>query len=376
MRISIFTSAYTLGGAEKHAFLLADYFKNQMGLPTEFCVIYRGTGELETRCKNAGIEARIVGPFKEINRKNYFLRRYTEAKKLSGFNADVLMSFNLRPNLLNAMLGKKAGAKCTVWTQQTADDCGMLTPFQQEAVSGCSCYISNSQHGADYITNKFSLNPEKVFVVKNGFDKAGTIKHDKNYWWQKIGLTPKQFKIAMIAHIEERKDHESLLKAWKIVVDKYRNVPEPPVLLLAGKMGAETARLHQLAMELDIYPFVKFLGSINDPQGLYNSVDACVFYSKIEGVPNSLVEAMYQKLPVVANDIPGNVEALGTGNAAWIAKTGDLQAFAEKIICLIENPQLKQEAGLFNFQYATNEYSFEKLGRETYHILEKQLAGL
>lgn len=369
MRLTIFTSAYTLGGAEKHAFLVADYFKNTLQLPTEFCVMERGSGELEAMCHKAGIPTRVLPAFKPVNQPFDYFTASKEAKKLAGFNADVIMSFNLTPNLLNAFLGKKAGAKCVVWTQQNVYDCNNLLDFQIEGLRNCDCYISNSQHGAEYIGQKFNLEKSKLFFIKNGFQKEVTIKHTPQQWWQKTGVRPEEFKAAMIANIREEKDHISLFKAWKKVVDHARLKSAEPILYLAGHMGPNTGSLHRMALEMDIYRNIRFLGPIDDPQGLYDSVDLCVFFSKIEGMPNSLVEAMLQKLPVVANNIPGNAEALGPLNKPYLAESNDPDGFAERIIRFMDNAELRKKVGEQSYAYAMEEYSFDRLGQSTYKVL-------
>lgn len=375
MRVTILTSAYTLGGAEKHAFLVADYLNNVLKIPTEFCVIEKGTGELETMCRAAGIPARVVGPFKSLTKPFDYFTLKTEAKKLTGFGSDVIMSFNLVPNLLNAILGRRAGAKCIAWTQQTTLDCENLSDFHIEALRGCDCYISNSQHGADYLRQKFDVDAEKLFVVKNGFQRSATIKYSPEQWWQRTGVKPEQFKAAMIAHIEARKDHASLIKGWKLVVEHGRKLGKEPLLYIAGKMGPDTGDLHRLAMDSGIYTNIRFLGPIDDAQGLYNSVDLCVFYSKKEGMPNSLVEAMLQKLPVVANDIAGNVEAVGSINAEYTSDTGNVADFAEKVIRFMEDPELCRAVGERNYEYANKEFSFDILGESTYKILNDSLSN-
>lgn len=368
-KILILTTSFTHGGAEKHGLLLADYFKNVLNIETEFWAFRKKTGVLSDKAKELGIPTRIIG---EPPRFGKYLHKKTakkEAKKFKSFKPTVIISLNREANLYNAHVGLYTSAKCTVWSIQTANDCENLNEQDKNAIKNISCFISNSEHGRVYMLNKFMLNPENTYFIKNGFERNENSPESDENWDELLGTKTNNFKVGMVAHMEKRKDHETLIGAWKIVVEESVKKGNSPVLLLAGKFGPTTQNLVEETMNNRIFNNVKFLGPIKNVNSFNKYIDLSVMSSNIEGMPNSIVEAMHQSLPVVANDVEGNIEAMGDKNSPYIAKSKNPKDLAEKILLFVNNPELCQTIGEQNKKYALENFKTEKLGEETWNVI-------
>jgi glycosyltransferase involved in cell wall biosynthesis len=374
MNIIILTSSFDKGGAEKHGFILADYFKNQKGYDCEFWVMSHGSGALKEACMAAGINTKEIGVFSRFGRFLGPFQQKKFIKQFKSFNPDVIISFNLKPNLLNAYVGKKAGAKCVVWSQQNRQDCNHLNEHEIGALKQCDCFISNSKHGAKFLIDKFHLDQNHVHFVPNGFPSKNEPLNSTETWKNKLGIKSTQYVAVMAAHLEKRKDHDTLLKAWKIFVDRVKKKNcEEPVLLLAGNFSPNTQKLVQYCVENNIYKNVQFLGNIKDITGLLRMAKVFVFSSNTEGMPNAIVEAMYEGLPIVANDIEGNKEALSPHNLNYIAKSKNPEDFADKIFMFYNDQNLSDDVGHKNMEYATKTYTQNKLGDETFNVIKKYI---
>lgn len=75
-------------------------------------------------------------------------------------------------------------------------------------------------------------------------------------------------------------------------------------LFLCGD-GPLRDRLERNAIELGVAESVTFLGEVpyGEMPGIYRAADVCVFTSRFEGVPRSVLEAMATNTPVVAADL-------------------------------------------------------------------------
>lgn len=112
-------------------------------------------------------------------------------------------------------------------------------------------------------------------------------------------------------------------------------------LILVG-WGSLEDELKNQATELGISENVVFTGQVpKEEMPLYYRVaDAFVLASESEGFGLSMVEAMAAGLPVVATDIPGIREVVGTDGDGILVPPADSGAFAEAMVAIIEKSNL------------------------------------
>ena len=71
-----------------------------------------------------------------------------------------------------------------------------------------------------------------------------------------------------------------------------------------------------------------------------------VFSSKSEGMPNLLMEAMSVGLPCIATDCKfGPKELIENGVNGWLIPVADELAMADRILWIINNPNIAEEMG-------------------------------
>jgi glycosyltransferase involved in cell wall biosynthesis len=74
---------------------------------------------------------------------------------------------------------------------------------------------------------------------------------------------------------------------------------------------------------------------------IYRSAALMVYQSTYEGFGMPILEAMANDCPVVCSDTPACVEA--AGSAALVAKRGDADDFAAKMLSLLEDPAIREK---------------------------------
>src|SRR5690606_39460471 len=123
------------------------------------------------------------------------------------------------------------------------------------------------------------------------------------------GYTRNDDAAIMVATLEPHKDHETLLKAWKILEDRGISAE----LKLAGD-GSLRNQLEELAAKLKLRRVV-FLGSRSDIPELLAQSKVFVFSTTPqEGFGTVLVEAIAAGCIIVASDVPACREVLDNGN--------------------------------------------------------------
>jgi glycosyltransferase involved in cell wall biosynthesis len=104
----------------------------------------------------------------------------------------------------------------------------------------------------------------------------------------------------------------------------------------------------------DVFHFTGFRA---DVPSLLGALDCFVLSSHWEGFPLALLEAMASGLPVVSTRVMGATEAVQEGVTGFLVPIGDIDALANAICKLIEEPALRLEFGKMARQRVMNEFT-------------------
>ncbi len=129
-------------------------------------------------------------------------------------------------------------------------------------------------------------------------------------------------------------------------------------LLLVGD-GPEAQRLQQRIARRHLEDRASMLGWRSDVHNLMRSVDAFVFPSRTEGMPNALLEAMAAGLPIVTTDVPGCRDLVTHEREGLLVPADDAAALARAIERLIDDAALARRLAEAARRRAEREFSFD-----------------
>lgn len=159
-----------------------------------------------------------------------------------------------------------------------------------------------------------------------------------------------------VGRYEKNKDYPNMLRAFA------RQRREREGLLLIAGNGSLRGDAEQLAGELGVADWVKFLGIRKDVPGLMNAADAYLMSSAWEGMPIVLLEASATGLPVVATDVGGNREVVLEGRSGFLVPSGDPEALSAAMLRLLEMPPgERSRMGDAGRAHVMREYDMEKV---------------
>lgn len=148
----------------------------------------------------------------------------------------------------------------------------------------------------------------------------------------------KQLKYVWVARFSREKGHDLLIKALHLVRKKNSDAH----LYLVGKFeqaGAFFQELTGLIDSLDLKDYVHLVGFDSNPYRWVKNGDVYVMPSRLEGLPNSLIDAMYLGKPVVATRcIPVIDRIVEDGYNGYVVPSEDVEAMAE---AMLKAPGLK-----------------------------------
>jgi len=118
-------------------------------------------------------------------------------------------------------------------------------------------------------------------------------------------------------------------------------------LVLVGR-GRDRPALERFAAQRGIASRTHFLGWRPDVPRILAASELLVLPSRWEGMPNVVLQAMASRLPVLATDVEGVREVLGTSTDAQVVRYGDTPGFVDRLVALLSDHGLAERLGREN----------------------------
>jgi glycosyltransferase involved in cell wall biosynthesis len=190
--------------------------------------------------------------------------------------------------------------------------------------SPLKCWIESP---LQHLTEKFICvsQSEKEIAIQQGLAPASKIQVIPN--GTKIyPYNPQPFehplRLGMLARFDEVKGHAQLM----LTLSK---LSIPFHCYLAGD-GEDLLKTQDLAKSLGLESKVHFLGAITDTTAFYQSIDIYLSFSRSEGLPLTVIEALAHSKPVLLSDIPAHREIVKS-DERFLFNRENFQDFVGKI---------------------------------------------
>ena len=197
---------------------------------------------------------------------------------------------------------------------------------------------------------KWGVKEEKIHTIYNGIDTTKFRKIEM----EKVEDRPI---VVMVARIDPLKDIETFIRTAHIVKEKIPDV----LFKLYGPIVDEKYyhTCKNLAKELNVENNFIFAGSTSSPEKAYNEGDVVMLTSISEAFPFVVIEAMACEKVVISSDVGGTKEVLeGYG---FVIKPKDYNEFADKVIYMLENPEIAEEMGRDAREFILNGFTIEDM---------------
>lgn len=175
--------------------------------------------------------------------------------------------------------------------------------------------------------------------------------------------------VLFVSTLEPRKNVPTLLRAFRIVKDRYHNGLK---LVLVGKKGWLCSQIFDLVDALKLRDDVVFLGFVPGDKlvYLYNTASLLAHPAIYEGFGLPILEAMACGLPVVASNIASIPEV--AGDAALLVDPMDEEALADAIRRVLRDSELARTMRARGLERAKS-FSWRKTAQETLAVYRDAL---
>lgn len=336
MRIAFLQDHLRNGGTENQTMHIANGLAEK-GFDVHV-IVFRKGGILDQRAQKSDFALHFLN--QGILKTDWFAPGLD--KLLKTLQIDAVIPMGRMGNCQAGLLCKPARPYKIIATFRT----GKAIPWlQRRALRKADALIANSREALQRIARIYSIERTGSSVIYNGcIRELGAIQ-----------TSPQSDSIRLVSAsmFRPEKKQQRLLRICSRLPE---NIDWH--LTLAGD-GPERANCEAEAKRLGLESKTSFPGLLDDPSSLYRQSDVAVHASSKESLPNFLVEAQMEGLPVVAYDVGGVGETFAPDKSGYLVEHGNENEFIEKLIELIESPDLRLRMSEAGREYASTNFTPE-----------------
>ncbi|NEU09991.1 glycosyltransferase family 4 protein [Flavihumibacter sp. R14] len=196
---------------------------------------------------------------------------------------------------------------------------------------------------------------DRVQVIRSGpnLNRLKISQGDNKY---KKG---RRFLVGYVGVIGEQEGLDLLLKSVQSIIKVRQDIQ---FAIVGG--GTELLKIKSLAKELEVSEFVDFYGRVDDTIliEILNTADVCVNPDRPTimnnlSTMNKIMEYMALRKPIVQYSLKEG--QFSAQKASLYASNTDPEDFANKVVYLIDNVDLRNEMGEYGYRRVVNELSWE-----------------
>ena len=200
-------------------------------------------------------------------------------------------------------------------------------------------FVSVSKSSIDSLNIRTDFNNNHKIYIYNGIDIDENLNNIISIK-EKYGIDGNAKVITMLGVYEERKGQEFLIKAFKEVYKKDKNI----YLFMFGR-GDENY-VNYLKQIIGNNQNIYLEDYKEDIKQIYKDTDILAIPSQaLESFGYTAVEAMGYKIPIIATNIGGLPEVVEDRKCGYIIEKDDIDEFSNKLQYLLENDNIRKSFG-------------------------------
>lgn len=214
-----------------------------------------------------------------------------------------------------------------------------INPSRTNFINGLADYILTTGESVrmDMIRNN-RIRPSRIQSVPTGIDEERFnpehYNREANREW--LGISPREIAVGIVAVLRRFKRHDILLEVAGRLCARYGNLK----FVIAGD-GPIREEIEATIRDKGLQDNIIMLGHIDEPERVLSALDIFTLTSDSkEGVPQSVMQALLMKLPVVATAAGSTADLYHDGNFILI-EPADAIVLEKALSGLIEDKALR-----------------------------------
>lgn len=185
-------------------------------------------------------------------------------------------------------------------------------------------------------------------------------------------LAPGDFVVGAVGRVAAVKNVPMLVDAFARVSRRNPAFERSARLAIVGD-GPELDRVRARIDETGLRARAWLPGGRDDVPDCLRCLDVLCLPSLVEGISNTVLEAMACGLPVIATEVGGNAELVDAGVSGVLVRSGDVEALADAIERYFTDPALRLAHARQARQRAVTQFSLATMVEQYHRLYANQL---
>lgn len=339
-----------MGGAQKNILLLCHNFKNEY----DITVYSGGEGNMIDKLHALGVKhVKVKDMVREINPlKDYKAYRFL-TKEFKKNKYDIVHCHSSKAGVLGREAAKKTGINNIVFTAHgfvfnepmNFIKKGIYKFIEKHEAKNTHTIICVDPEDV-VLSKKYNMKPKKNIVyIPNGIDfKEHSIEYEKTSTMDRITF-------GLVANFYATKGHKYLIQAFNELIEE--GYKAQLILIGDGELKDSMGKLAENNKN------IKFLGYRQDAEKILKTLDCFVLSSVKEGFPYVILEAIKNKIPIIATKVGAVPEMLGNGEFGLLVDKEDSTKLKESMIYIINNRKEAKYKAELAYENCIKKYSIE-----------------
>lgn len=342
-----------IGGMHKQTLYLAKYLDR-----TKFDIIVltqnTSTGGLRDEFLKTGCKILDLGRNSIPQKKKNFSLMVSFKLRTVLKNEDIdIIYLNAAPNLIYFLIAKLFLTKkieqigsfraLTFWKGHLKNSFVPIDNFFAKLLYRTSrITVVNSFALAAHYSKILNIDSKKpLVVINNGSDFDFEITKSMQEVRDELGLIFDELFVIMAARLDPWKDFETVIEAASIISKRNKKIK----FVIMGD-GYLRSHIEDMIHKYSLGSQVLLIGEKSDSINYINASDISILSTHGEGFSNSILESMALGKPVIATNVGGNAEMLGTqGEFGFLIDKKGADQLVSKIEMLFKDEELRLKIG-------------------------------
>ena len=222
--------------------------------------------------------------------------------------------------------------------------------------------LNNSEAGARDYARWLGIDPARITVLRNGVDDQSFRRSDsspssalRRHLNQADGPI-----VGTVLRFNEEKGPLLWVRTAAQIAARRSDVA---FVMVGGGPLLEQAK--ELAARLGVGDRLVFAGVTSDPSEVLELMDVFLLTSRLEGLPNALIEAQMLGVPVVTTDAGGAAETIDIGVTGYAVKPHDPRSLADRVLAILADQAWRRRARERGPEHIRNRFGMDRMIDET-----------
>jgi glycosyltransferase involved in cell wall biosynthesis len=214
---------------------------------------------------------------------------------------------------------------------------GWILRFFHLRVGACLVVSEETREEAIH----FGIPPEHIYLIPNAVDGRQfhpALPEEHAAARRALGLNCERL-VLYVGRLSPEKNPLGLLDAWAAIDTEAR---KGALLALVGD-GPDWDQVHAKARKPNLAGSIHLAGQHSDVATWYRAADVYVIPSLLEGLSNTMIEALASGLPVISTRVSGSSILLESPIAGLVADVGNVENLAGAMELLLRDESLRTQ---------------------------------